>query len=296
MSIAFNQDGAIRGMFYYNSTAGTYTDRNLTTGDYFSDSSVAGDCLYFSVGGTAPLTECPYQGLKLYVGTALTCSAITLAWEYQSNTAWYPFSGVVDNTNSFRNTGANYITWTIPANWYYNTYSFADYNFSGTRRGLLVRARIVSVTSLTEGGANSTTAVQYKDYKITATNEGSLTMASLYAADVAGGWGVITRLENNANYDVYKIQCNIHLAGTTSFTSSREIIIQGDDSYPWTFTTASGTTFQLGVLDSTTGYGRRGSTFIYYTNDCYVAMATLGGTTKIYGSNVHKQGDRKSVV
>lgn len=292
MSFAFNQDQALRGMFFYDASAGTYTDRNLTTGDYFDNNAAVGDCLYFSVGGTSPLTECPYQGLKFNVGTALAASSITIVWEYQNHGAstWAALSGVTDNTNNFTTTGVNYVTWTVPSNWGRSTSVFGNYDFSGTRRGLLVRARISAVSGITEGGANTTNAIQYKDYKITATNEGSLTMASLYTQSSSGGWNVIDRLVDQTDYDVYQVNCNVHLAGTTSFSSSRQIIIVGTDAYRWTWTTISGSTFQLGLLDATTGLGWKGSTFVYYSKDCYASDAPFGGTTKIYGSNVHRIG------
>lgn len=56
------------------------------------------------------------QGLKINVSDASTDTGQTITWEYW-NGAWTALTGVTDNTNSFQNSGLNYVTWTQPGDW-----------------------------------------------------------------------------------------------------------------------------------------------------------------------------------
>lgn len=84
--------------------SGTTNDMTLTP-----TTPATGDAYYWGH------SEQP-TGLKINISDATTDTGQTITWEYW-NGAWVSLSGVIDDTNSFQNSGLNYVSWTQPGDW-----------------------------------------------------------------------------------------------------------------------------------------------------------------------------------
>lgn len=162
---------------------------NDTSMDYFEDSAVVDDCIYFSAGGDTYAGV--GVGVRVNVGTPLVADSVTLVWEYYSReaSAWVAITEVNDPSNSFQTGGAHDITWDYPA--YQARTTVNGYNYPWCR------VRITAVTNITEGGANQTDKVKFvwPSIIVEGNNGGNpWTMEDLLAADIAGGWGVVREL------------------------------------------------------------------------------------------------------
>lgn len=145
---------------------------NTAAFDYFPDTAVAGDYLYFAVTRQ-------YWGIKLEVGTPFAASAVEFAWEYKTGAStWATLR--VSNPNALLSAGTQIVLFTPP-----------DEDWYGDReKGLPIRCRIVSVTGLTEGGANATNKVEwlFKALQVTGT---VTTLDSGVTADLAGSYTIL---------------------------------------------------------------------------------------------------------
>jgi len=123
---------------------------NATAFDYFSDSAVANDTVNFN-------SVRRHWGIRIYVGTAFAATAVTFIWEYLNSAgSWSTLR--VKNHNALLSTGSQDIEYTPPPDW------------GCTReKGYGIRCRIVSVTNITEGGANSTNKVKFNHKAIRVT-------------------------------------------------------------------------------------------------------------------------------
>lgn len=184
---------------FYDSSAGTYSVRSgVTAVDYFSDTADVGDYVMFGWRNNAGTTYgCPPMNLKLYVGTALSASSIEVVWEMASHEVDNKAAGqtggnwslatwsevkVIDTSNTFQNTGAQYVYFFSPM----NVTEFVSNLPTGVMNLCYwIRCRITSVSSLTQGGANSTNAIQASQHAIFMSTT-SETFSSLLTADTAG--------------------------------------------------------------------------------------------------------------
>ncbi len=130
---------------------GTGTNQNNATAfDYFADTAAANAYIAFA-------SVRRYWGVRIYVGTAFAATAVEFIWEYEyNNNTWATLR--VKNPNAFLSTGSQDIEFTPPYNWYCQR-----------EKGYRIRCRIVSVTSITEGGANSTNKVTFNHKAIRVT-------------------------------------------------------------------------------------------------------------------------------
>ena len=194
MTYAYNLLGNAGAVLRYRAATATYTSvTTLTDFDLFEDAIGAGDCLYFSSGAGVG----NFADVQVTVGTPIAATGLVLAWEYQlANVTWATLT-VVDPSSGFTVAGTHRITFTPPLDWAYQYWS--GFKPLGLQPYLFVRCRVVSVTSSTEGGRHTTNRVQVGDNAVhfQGGSAGSRnTMAGAYAASVAGGWGVITRVGN----------------------------------------------------------------------------------------------------
>jgi hypothetical protein len=261
-------------------SGGTVFSSNISQSssfDYFNDSAVVNDALYFSSEYSG---SSPFNGLKFNVGTALSASAITIVWEYYSTSnVWTALSGVVDNTNNFTTTGVNEVTWDVPTDAKRTTYD--------GQAAYWIRCRISSVTSITEGGANATDLVQWKmfDIRITGgTTETPITMEDIYQEDVSNGWGVVTKAG-----DAYNIQRNFFIGDgstETHFKSTNEaVIVDGQCTI-----NGSTTTVEFGnLIDEENKEVQDGSffkmTFYYLMKSHFQKVSIENATINAYDSH-----------
>lgn len=145
---------------------------NVTT-TLFAAPSV-NDAVYFGVQNLSGVTR-PFSGLAFDVGTVGSGNYI-LVWEYWSGAAWSTLT-TQDNTNSFRNSGVNTVSWAQPSNW-------ASTTVNGIA-GLWIRVRIATLT----GAMTSPTQVNRDIY---ATNQALLDVA---LTEVLGDIPAITQLK-----------------------------------------------------------------------------------------------------
>jgi hypothetical protein len=153
MAISYNATSEAP-LYIYRATGGGVTfSANLTsssaTMDYFTDTAVVNDAIYFSRGTTYPY----FSDLIFNVGTAMAGTGITLVWEYYGTTAnaWVTMENLVDDTNSFTTTGSNRVKFPIQL-----THKLVTVN---GKSSTWVRVRMSAKTTITEGGKNQTDAV-----------------------------------------------------------------------------------------------------------------------------------------
>lgn len=225
MAITFddlrNIDVGITGGHIFTTTSGgtvfSSDLRSSTTFDFFANSPSVNDAIYFSYMSYNPFrgTGC-WHNLTINVGTARTNSGVGI-WEYWNGSAWTTLT-VTDNTNGFTNTGDNTVLFSIPTDWKERVLTGSSY----TSNIYLVRYRLSDVTGIVEGGANTTTKVRVNSNTVVITGYSSSTpcgLLDIYNADIAGGWGIVTK-DSPTSSDVstrYLINANLEIGdyGTT---------------------------------------------------------------------------------
>lgn len=239
MTYAFNTLRDCQYIFRATSGGTAFSSNLATTAatDYFSNSAVLNDAIYFS----SPVQHACYAGLNFTVGTALA-GTLTLTWEYRTTSSTWGTLTVTDGTSGFTTTGT--VTWTPPTNWTRTT-------VNGQER-MWVRVRISALTSITEGGANTTNKMQAFDFAITCTSEASCTPETIYQADVAAGWGLVTRI-GVATY-AYYIGCNVFFSSSTFVVRNCGVI------FGYNTWNQINSTFTVGeVIDAASGTTKNGA-------------------------------------
>jgi len=168
MAITYNPTTDKRNLLQLFTTTGggTVFSANLTAStafDLFSDTAVANDAIYFGIDKS-------FSDLYFDIGTAMAGTDIVLIWEYYAGSPpstlrnflpvpgdwtsakWQPIEDLQDDTNGFTVTGANTVKFPVQM--------FMQNVAVNGSTNLYVRCRIVSLTAITEGGANQTTRVQ----------------------------------------------------------------------------------------------------------------------------------------
>ncbi len=174
MSWAFNSHWTIANDYTTSDTRHARIMRNNTgtnylrtaAFDYFSDTAIAGEYINIALVRR-------YWGVKFYVGTAFAATSVEFIWEYRNSASTWATLRVT-NPNAFLSTGEQIVTFTPPSDWYCKR-----------EEGYHIRCRIVSVSGLTDGGANSTQVVQW-DTKCLAATGTETTLSAAYTADLAG--------------------------------------------------------------------------------------------------------------
>jgi len=292
MSTSFNTHKDLTTVMFYDASANTYTTRDLTTGDYFADDVAVGDILYFG------LTSDIFNDIFVNVGTARD-GTITGVWEYEMRWAGMPWQTVTvtDDTNLFSTLGANAIKFDPLA-----LNDWENVTVNGLNRWW-IRFRVLSVSGVSEGGANSTTAMQCGDHIIHLDETKSF--AQLYALDLANGWGVIKRTHTylgDIYHTVFTLGCRIAVEGSGALVDTA--ILSADYGAglgieilcPWAgynqhngIVAASGTTVTLGTYDATNLYSKYSVLLTQtraYAASGGVATLDLDGTVNFYGVNI----------
>lgn len=293
MALTFNTTyKVIQKLAKYTVASGTISELTPSGNnfDVFTDTAQVGDWTAF-----AGVTEDgKFNELKLNVTTGLVATAITGVWEYTADTgsgidslSWTALAGVTDGTNSFQTVGLNSVTFTLPEDWA-NFYRISP--TSGSYYFWWIRFRITALTTLTEGGriTNSTNNCTTKHYSIYAsgyTSGSPLTMQTIYDADVAGGWGVVTKTDRS-----YTFNCNLNITDASYITSTQEIIqfkknffLIGTASYP---------EWHIGLVYSGSKV-YNGSTFVFIGKNCNYPSSynPFGANSVIYNTQFRHSYD-----
>ena len=192
--------------------------RIYTSNDLFSDSAQVGDFVFVSM--CAPFSGWEVVNLDTVIGAV----DYTLVYEYWNGTSWGNFTNFVDGTNNLSQNGQ--ITWTQPTDWETWRYDSNTASKSGAYAQYLLKIRITSLDTWTEGG-HLTGYQKVRQKYIYLNDGGSHTPASLYADDIANGWGVITKKGDYA----YDISCGMYFR-TATFTFNSAKIQIGDAGSP----------------------------------------------------------------
>ena len=176
-SITYNTGRANITHVFRATDGGVTFSANLvgTAFDYFLDSPTVDDAIYFTISGYSY-----WAGLEIDVATAMVGTDIVLIWEYHATwigDVWKEIPRLTDNTNSLTTTGADVLV----------DFPKPPANFNKAVNGISsychIRCRLVSFTSVTEGGANTDDTPQYGDGKILIndyTEESPCTLDEIY--------------------------------------------------------------------------------------------------------------------
>ena len=239
-TVTFQNEVDVPYIYFYDASEGTYGS-NLAGAsfDYFPDDAEAGDYICFGITGNQGY----YHTLKLNIGTALVATSISVVWEYTDNpygnpATWseIPADRLQDLSNGFQNAGVQYVGFNLfpPAGGTFTKlWSSARYSMPIGYR-LWIRCRIVSVSGLTEGGANQTTPPKFYDQKAQITGTGS-SFDDLVTADKSGTFTLMYPEAAATNLNVLfqprpqewgatKIQCVI-----TGYSASGNVVLTGKD-------------------------------------------------------------------
>jgi hypothetical protein len=205
MAITFNDTTVnVAKVYYRKASDGSITERTSygKAKDYFPNDFAVGDRIMFGMTTIS-------NKVNLNVSTAIAATSVSGVWEYvsvrSSSPTWTALDGVVDGTNGFTTTGANSVSFTIPADGAWRNYpsyfySIGDYFF-------YISYRITAVDTPTEGGAQASANITANPYCINVSGYSTAspcTFKKIYDADVAGSWGLVTR-----NKCQYFIKCDL---------------------------------------------------------------------------------------
>lgn len=271
-TIAYNTTQVALNAIYTTTGGGTVFSANLaasTAFNYFSNTAVVNDAIYF---GTSQSASC--SNLYLNIGTALAGTGITIVWEYYCGTTgtWRTMHNLTDGSNGFTTTGAVIVKFPLQAKHVLNT-------VNGITTNRWIRARISALTSITNGGAQSTTTVKTSDgiVRITAYSD-----ASPCTWDAVYTWVAANAPEVGATkiaFDTYKFDnCFINIANGSTLRSTGEKIYMGNGSHG-SLVNVSG--LYSGTKVGTNGWSNASSYFFCYTSSTNIIGA--GTTTRVYG-------------
>ena len=151
---------------YRATSGGTVFSSNLNATavfDYFDDTAVVDDALYFGIALNSGAGN-SLSKLLFNIGTALSGTEVTIVWEFYQRdltpayyggsgtpAGWYAIPSFSDDTNGFTTTGSQAFKFGLPYGWTTNAVNGVTENW--------IRARISGLTTITEGGANQTSTV-----------------------------------------------------------------------------------------------------------------------------------------
>jgi len=272
------------GRIYTTTGGGTVFSSNLyntAAFDFFSDTAVVDDAMYFSTGVNQALVS----GLRFNVGTAIAATSITLVWEYYKRTVttagvtsyvWATIECLQDDTNGFTTTGLNFVR--FPQQWMANALT----NLNGNSGEYLwVRCRISAVSGLTEGGANTTNAITYGNgvLTISGTTEGSPATFKDVADWIATNKSYITGC--NPSYGVYDFT-KVGLVINSPLLSTSEYVDLGPGCYTNNNAGLNALNYLItGVKEGKRGYN--GSVFTVH-GTVNSQVCSLSASSKIYGA------------
>lgn len=277
MGITFNTT-TINPNYIFRATGGgiifSANLKDLASFDYFKDDAVIGDCIYFGA-----YRRGSFQNINLNIGTTIVADNIVIAWEYATTSGWLEFEkGYKDETSGFTVSGQKTFYFGYPQDW----------NSRTTINGVYaswVRARIKSVTNITEGGANTTDTVTFNtgDCDITGYSDISPCTLSLVYDYLSTNYDYldIFKDDDNFHYDLSAVNLRIY----SRLKMSNESLFLGFCDRGGAYSTE----LQLGYLqmgdkiDDNTGKNGSILTLKGAANTYHVYF---GNETKIYGSTV----------
>lgn len=185
----FDSTNTCYGLKFYNQATDFFSD-TATVNDSFVVFAHQGSIGLDSIG----LNLGKFQGLSVTVNTPLSASNINITWEYACKNScnvytnvWCPFENVTDGTNNFQNSGN--ITWNIPKDWI--NYNRIQYGANYYYYGFIARARINSISGLSEGGNTPAYGIKTFDGDLNFYQYPVLNFSYMAYLDDINGWNCI---------------------------------------------------------------------------------------------------------
>lgn len=272
---------------FRSTSGGTVFSANYATTaafDYFTDTAVLNDALYFSNSANSAIMS----DFDVNVGTAMAGTGIVLTWEYyRGDSIWAPIENLQDDTNGFTVLGANTIR--FPAQWWPKMITI---NTFGNK--MWIRCRISAITSISEGGANQTTAIKTSNSVITisgTTDAVPATFADVYNWLRTNKPYIGVTFTNSNAYDFTKVGLNIQ----SRLVTYDEVISIGQNATDNLSVTPSTFNYLTSGTKIGTDRGYRGSTFIIYGVG-NSGVCGLDTNAKIYGTTFRVGKIQSSVL
>jgi hypothetical protein len=296
MPIIYDKEWSISSVWYYTAATDTFTELNASDFDVLKAGAAIGDYLLFlneGISNNSIIKPYNFHNLHFNISQAVIADNITLEWEYfgLSDAAsyfpeWLAIEGLVDNTDSFKNSGALSVIFPLPK-WFFmrrGEFSLTYIYVNGVlKRASCVRARITELTNVINVGHVSDT-VLINDDCIRVQNE-IVDYEAIYQADALNGWGKVTKLGNS-----YKFISGLILE--SSQLLDKNINAQhGDEDFKGRFSGDLWSTFRLG--EKVNGIGVNGGR-IYITTGENSNYNNFYGTFILYGSILEKTWGRYS--
>ena len=257
--ITFDNINNLTDVKRYDLGSDTLIDLDVNNFDLFNSGAEIGDYMQFNYGSYQGSS--PWHDLYLSISTALSMVA-TLTWYYCSGgTTWVPLTITSDGTSGFTVSGT--VEFDVPTDGIWNQHGSLTH---------AIKCEITAFASITTVG-HVDTIPTIKNWTIIVTD--TETMASILAADIAGGWGVVDHYDN-----VYRITAHLYING--NLTSLNEVVKIGETNMTRYLTTGSDCVLQLG--EDVNGYSRNGSTWIYTNNSGSYPWKYASGIWKLYVS------------
>ena len=218
-NISYDNMEYISEIYLWN---GTVTDKVTSfTGSnkIFEDTAQINNSIYFSSNSYT----CSFHNLTFNISVPVNASSFQVIWEYNigpniaTSSYWVPLD-VIDNTNSFTTSGVNQVSFQVPPNWLYASVpSFINESFSASGYEKVIRARIINVSGITEGG-HIYGKQYYYDNTISVTGFNN-SLSFIYNQSLANNWSVVF------NYNsYYALSSNLRLGNSSSTTNNSLII------------------------------------------------------------------------
>ena len=286
MAVSFDNSVNITDIIRVSNGVTTVVANNggVSTFDYFSDSAVVGDyiCFGWEYG--------KFHNLTINVGTAVSAAAFVVIWEYSNSLeTWADLTSYITSAIDFTTTGSQTMSFTVPDDMKIFRKPAGVTN-DDTCAGY-VRARITTVTTITEGGANATTAPSCKDWTITVDGTGNR-LSTIQTAVTSGHWGVMTTTGKTSF-----ITSNLRLgssgtAGELFIRQSETLELGSETNYVTFINNRANNLFQIGYASGSV-YSE-GSMFKYYNNDVMAVGAmsyynVWEGTFNAYNSIIYRR-------
>lgn len=195
--------------------------------DYFPNTPSVNDAVYFGIdllsGGSMLLNK--WRNVIFEVGTALNGG--TVVWEYYNGSTWATLT--TTNGNAVKSTGTQEVDFTPPTDWAETTVN--------SESCLWARMKLADTTGITEGGANATNDIQFRDAALHVVgNVGGTTVTpqDLYDTAVNQSWDCNPQRIELGDNKVYGFDANLHVGDRGTFqngelTQGTQGIILGND-------------------------------------------------------------------
>ena len=187
----------------FNGIGGNYG--NSAAFDLFPDTAEVGNFLQIGLSRK-------HWGIRFSIGTAFAASSVEFIWEYATGNplapTWVELN--VENKDAFTKTGVQVVRFTPPEDWIYQL-----------EHGHTVRCRIVSLTSITEGGRTDA-LVSWNTKPILGTGTTNMTLVAAETADLAGEYILLTSQTPASSLTPLEMPVNLFKA-----TSKLDVILAG---------------------------------------------------------------------